>query len=119
MTASADIATTSRSQANGQAAENKTTAFDTIPQVAEARRYFQQRWKVPAGLTQTLEYQISISSDGTVQRITPLGQAAGDFIDRTSIPLVGESLVAPILSGRSIQLRLVLSADGKVQTFLE
>ncbi|MFM7448842.1 MAG: DUF4335 domain-containing protein [Leptolyngbyaceae cyanobacterium] len=108
-----------RSNNSKQSAETSATAFDTIPQVAEARRYFQQRWQVPNGLTQTLEYRLSVNPDGTVQRIIPLGQAAGDFIDRTAIPLVGEPLVAPIASGKGIQLRLVFNPDGSVQTFLE
>lgn len=101
------------------APEPTGTAFDTIPQVAEARRYFQQRWTPPQGLTQTLEYRITIAADGTVQGISPLGQASGDYVDRTGIPLVGESLVSPLKQGRSADIRLVLGSDGSVQTFLE
>jgi hypothetical protein len=96
-----------------------STAFDTIPQVAEARRYFQQRWKPPQGLTQTLEYTLVVSPNGSIQQIIPLGQAAGDYVDRTNIPLVGEPFVSPIKSGNTAKIRLVLSTDGKVQTFLE
>ena len=95
------------------------TAFDTIPQVAEVRRYFQQRWSPPQGLTQTLEYSLTIAPNGTIRQITPLGQTAGDFVDRTGIPLVGEPFVSPISNGRTARIRLVLSPDGKVQTFLE
>jgi hypothetical protein len=100
-------------------ADANSTAFDTLPQVAEARLYFQGRWTPPEGLTQTLEYRLLINPDGTIQRIIPLGQAAGDYVDRSGIPLVGEPLVSPIAAGRSIKIRLVLSPDGKVQTFLE
>ena len=95
------------------------TAFDTVPQVAEARRYFEQRWSPPQGLSQTLEYTLAVNPDGTVQGITPLGQAAGDYVDRTGIPLVGEPFVSANKDGRSAKIRVVLSPDGSVQTFLE
>jgi len=95
------------------------TAFDTIPQVAEARNFFQQRWQPPEGLTQTLEYTLMVNPNGTLQRIIPLGQASGDYIDRTGIPLVGEPFISPISGGRTARIRLVLSPDGKVRTFLE
>lgn len=100
-------------------ADSNSTAFDTIPQVAEVRRYFQSRWKPPAGLTQTLEYSLQLGSDGSLQRITPLGQSAGDYIDRTGIPLLGEPFVSPLQSDRTPPIRLVLGPDGNVQTFLE
>jgi hypothetical protein len=96
-----------------------TTLFDNIPQVAEVRSYFQKRWQPPSGLTQTLEYSLTLNSDGTIQRIIPLGKAAGDFIDRTDIPLPGEPFVSAIDGGRTPSIRLVLTPDGKVSTFLE
>jgi hypothetical protein len=108
-----------RGAAAGTRADANSTAFDTLPQVAEARRYFQERWTPPEGLTQTLEYSLVVNPDGTIQRIVPLGQAAGDYIDRSGIPLVGEAFVSPISTGRSIKIRLVLSPDGNAQTFLE
>jgi hypothetical protein len=95
------------------------TAFDTIPQVAEVRRYFQQRWTPPQGLGQVLEYRLLIGANGSIQQIVPLGLTAGDYIDRTGIPLIGEPFVSPINGKRSATVRLVLSPDGKVQTFLE
>ncbi len=104
---------------SGAPAAQTGTAFDTIPQVAEVRRYFQQRWSPPQGLAQTLEYTLTIAPNGTIRQITPLGQAAGDYIDRTGIPLVGEPFVSPLSNGRNARIRLVLSPDGKVQTFLE
>jgi hypothetical protein len=93
--------------------------LDKIPQVAEVKNYFEQRWKPPAGLNQTLEYSLSLNSDGSIQRIRPLGQAAGDFIDRTNIPLPGEPFVSAVAGGSSPTIRLVLTPDGKVNTFLE
>ncbi|MBD2037171.1 DUF4335 domain-containing protein [Leptolyngbya sp. FACHB-321] len=103
----------------GAPAEQMDTAFDTIPQIAEARQYFQQRWTPPQGLTQTLEYTLLVNADGSIQRIVPLGQAAGNYIDRTGGPLAGEPFVSAISGGRNAKVRLVLSPDGSVKTFLE
>jgi Domain of unknown function (DUF4335) len=100
-------------------AEQPGTAFDTIPQVAEARRYFQQRWNPPQGLTQTLEYTLLVSANGSIQRTIPLGQAAGDYVDRTGIPLTGEPFVSALSRGQGAKIRLVLGPNGSVQTFLE
>lgn len=95
------------------------TLFDTIPQVAEARSYFQERWQPPADLKEPLEYTLQLDANGSIQRITPLGQAAGDYIDRTNMPLPGEAFVSAVAEGKSPRIRLVLRPSGKVQTFLE
>jgi hypothetical protein len=104
---------------NSAASQAGSSAFDTIPQVAEARTYFKQRWKPPEGLTQTLEYSLQINSNGSIQSITPLKQASGAYIDRTNMPLLGEPFVSPIAGGRSARIRLVLEPNGDVRTFLE
>lgn len=96
-----------------------STAFDTIPQVAEVRSYFQQRWKPPEGLTQTLEYSLRLDANGSIQTITPLRQASGEYIDRTSIPLVGDAFVSPLKGRQNAKIRLVLEPTGQVQAFLE
>ena len=92
---------------------------DVIPQVAEVRSYLQQRWKPPSGLTQTLEYYLILNGDGSIQRIIPLGQAAGKYIDTTSIPLPGEPFVSGNIGGRNPKIRVVFTTDGKVATFLD
>ncbi len=102
-----------------QVATNSTTAFDAIPQVAEVRSYFQERWQPPQGLSQILEYRLLLTANGSLQRIVPLGQASEQYIDRTNMPLMGEPFVAPTQDGSTPQIRLVLKPDGKVQTFLE
>jgi hypothetical protein len=101
------------------AANTPSTAFDTIPQVAEVRDYFQERWKPIEGLTQTLEYSLILNPNGTIQNITPLKQASGDYIDRTGMPLLGDPFVSPLKDGKTAKIRLVLEPDGKVKTFLE
>ncbi|MBE9149040.1 DUF4335 domain-containing protein [Coleofasciculus sp. LEGE 07092] len=93
--------------------------FDTIPQVAQARNYLQQRWLPPEELTKTLEYRLWLSSDGSIERIYPVGNAASIYIDRTGIPLIGEPFVSPVEGGSKAPIRAVLYPDGKVETFLE
>ena len=109
----------SRSAVRGGDRAANATAFDTIPQVAEVRTYFQQRWKPPEGLTQTLEYSLILAPNGSIQSIVPLRQLSGDYIDRTGMPLVGDPFVSALSNERSAKIRLVLTADGKVQAFLE
>lgn len=95
------------------------TLFDALPQVAEARSYFEENWKPPEGLKDTLEYSLQVDASGSIQQITPLGQAAGDYIDRTNMPLVGEPFVSANSEGKNPRIRVVLRPSGKVQAFLE
>ncbi len=99
-------------------AKSTATALN-LPQVAEARDYFKQHWEPPQSLKQPLEYNLVLDIDGTIQRIEPIGQEARNYVDRTGIPLIGERFVSPIASGQTAIIRLVLSPDGKVQTFAE
>ncbi|QHG14627.1 DUF4335 domain-containing protein [Nostoc sp. ATCC 53789] len=92
------------------------TLFDT-PQVAEAREYLKKRWQPPTGLGQTLEYSLIVSVDGTVERIFPLNKAAREFVDSTGMPEVGKPFVSANTRGQDVRIRVVLSPDGKVQTF--
>ncbi|MDJ1170534.1 DUF4335 domain-containing protein [Roseofilum sp. BLCC_M154] len=100
-------------------ARGENSLFDNIPQVAEARRYFEQRWTPPESLDKTIEYNIALNSDGTVQGITPLGETAATYLDRTGMPLLGERLVSPLEGNLQPSLRVVLNPDGTVQTFLQ
>ncbi|MBD2528140.1 DUF4335 domain-containing protein [Nostoc flagelliforme FACHB-838] len=92
------------------------TLFDT-PQVAEAREYLRKRWQPPSGLGQTLEYSLIVSVDGTVERIFPLNKAAREFVDNAGMPEVGKPFVSANTRGQNLRIRVVLSPDGKVQTF--
>lgn len=102
---------------NNVAANNRL--FDTIPQVAEVRNKLQQGWTPPTDLTQSLQYSMMLSGDGTIERIIPLTEAAKKYMDRTGIPIVGEPFVSPIDGGGNPQMRVVFNTDGKVETFLE
>jgi len=93
--------------------------FDTIPQVAQARTYLQQRWQPPEDLTKALEYRLFIAPDGSIERIIPLGQASQVHIEQTGIPLVGEPFVSPVEGDRNPTIRVVLNPNGQVETFLE
>ncbi len=104
---------------NSASSDDKTRIFDSIPQVAEARNYFQQRWKPPQGLTQSLQYSLVVGSDGSIERIIPLTEAAKRYIDRTNIPLPGGQFVSPLQGKTNAQIRVVLNADGKVEALLE
>jgi hypothetical protein len=102
---------------DSQIATNRNTAFDSVPQIAEVRDYFSRTWEPPTELTQTLEYRLVLNTDGTIQRIIPLGEASERFVDRTSMPLMGDPFVTPLQDIPQLQVRLVLSPDGRVQTF--
>lgn len=102
----------------GESSANNT-AFDTIPQVAEVRTYFQQKWQPPEGLAQILEYSIRLNAEGKIETISPLRQASGDYIDRTGMPLIGEPFVSPLKGRQTAKIRVVLEPNGQVKTFLE
>ncbi|MEG4278453.1 DUF4335 domain-containing protein [Microcoleus sp. MON1_C1] len=106
---------------NNQAAasQKNPTLFDTIPQVSEARTYFEERWKPPEGMEQTLEYSVLIDENGSVQTIVPMGKAAADYIEQINMPLVGEPFVSAVSNGKNPKIRVVLRPNGRVQTFLE
>ena len=97
----------------------QAAAFAPTPQVNEVREYFQQRWKPPSGLSEPLEYSIVLDVDGSVQRIEPLGKAARNYVDRSGLPLIGEPFVSANPQGETPRVRVILGADGKVQSFLE
>jgi hypothetical protein len=113
------LASSSATSEADRSDKTQTSLLDTIPQVGEARQYFQARWKPPESLKQTLEYRLVLSQDGSISRIVPLGQASKIYLDRTSIPLIGESFVSPLEVAGNPQIRLVLSPDGTVRTFME
>ena len=98
---------------------DRRSALNQIPQLAEAREYFQQRWNPPDSLPKTIEYSLVLNPDGTIQQIIPLGRTAKTFLDRTPIPLLGEPFVSPLESEFQPTIRLVLHPDGAVQTFVQ
>jgi hypothetical protein len=90
-----------------------------IVQLQEVTSYFKQKWQIPGDLKQTLEYRLILNRDGSIQRIIPIGKASEIYVDRTNIPLMGEPFVSPLQNRDSATIRLLLSPDGEVKTFLE
>ena len=90
-----------------------------LVQLQEISSYFRNKWKSPQDLKQTLEYRLILSQDGSINRIIPIGKAAGIYLDRTNIPLLGEPFVSPFTEQEIMTVRLLLSPDGEVRTFLE
>ncbi len=95
------------------------TLLDAIPQVAEARQYFQQRWQPPENLAQTLEYRLIVQSDGSLKQAVPLGKAATLYYPQAGIPNPGSAFVSTLDVSGNQTIRLVLSPNGTVKTFLE
>jgi hypothetical protein len=100
-------------------AKENATVFDTTPQVAEVRTYFQANWQPPEGLSENLDYSLIITANGAVQEIIPLTKVSENFRDRVTMPPPGAPFLSPIKNGGNLRIRLVLSPDGKVQTFPE
>ncbi|YAI81972.1 MAG: DUF4335 domain-containing protein [cyanobacterium endosymbiont of Rhopalodia sterrenbergii] len=98
---------------------SQITLLDAIPQVAEARQYFQQRWQPPRNLSQTLEYRLIVQPDGSLKRAVPLGKAAIVYYQKASIPTPGSAFVSALDISENQTIRLVLSPNGRVKTFLE
>ncbi|WP_255611326.1 DUF4335 domain-containing protein [Synechocystis sp. PCC 7339] len=96
-----------------------TNLLDTIPQVAEVRKFYQQQWQPAEDQTQTLEYRLQIEPNGTVKRTVPLGRAASIYMARLPQPAPGEPLVSPLADDRTETIRLVLTPLGDVKAFLE
>ncbi|GBF79677.1 DUF4335 domain-containing protein [Aphanothece sacrum] len=97
----------------------ETTLLDAIPQVAEARQYIQQRWQPAADVKQTLEYRLIVGPDGSLKQAVPLGKAATLYLASTGLPKPGDSFVSKLDLSENQTIRLVLTPNGRVQTFLE
>ena len=92
-------------------------APEPIPQIAEIKDYFQQRWSLPENLNQVLAYRLVISPAGTIESITPISSAAETYRDRITLPLPNEPISSPIQTGESLSLRLVFGPNGAVIVF--
>jgi hypothetical protein len=92
------------------------TATDRAEQV---QQYFKTRWQPPTDLKETLQYNLSISNNGSLLSITPVGKTSATYLDRTNMPLLNESFISPSNNSESTKIRLILNPDGTVQTFQE
>jgi hypothetical protein len=85
----------------------------------EVKNYFNKHWQPPTGLTQTLEYSLVLNKDGSLERISPLSNAAAKYIDKANMPLPDSQLISPREQEGKTNIHLVLSPDGKVKAELE
>ena len=110
---------TTLAKPNSPTAIDPDSKISQIPQQAEIESYLQQKWQPPASLNKTLEYRLFLAQDGSLARVMALGKISGIFLDRTGIPLKGESFVSPLENQDSAIIRLLLSPDGEIKTFVE
>lgn len=100
-------------------AQQQSTLFDTIPQVAEVRDYVASRWQPTSLPPKTLEYRVTLNADGSLNRVEPLGAAAQQYLAQVPLPTAAAGFVSPTASGARPSIRLLLRQDGTVQTFLD
>ena len=97
----------------------ETTLLDAIPQVAQVRQYFKERWEPPQNLQQTLEYRLIVQEDGSLKQTIPLGRSAAIYLSQIPFPTPGSDFVSPLATPSSQTIRLVLIPNGRVKTLLE
>jgi hypothetical protein len=100
------------------AAANRKTSLDSN-QLAEIRNYFNKRWNPPRGISQPIEYSLTVGVDGALEQILPLGKSARDNVDRAGIPKIGQPFVSSSRNGQNVKVRAVFNPNGKVQVFPE
>lgn len=99
-------------------AEHKAKS-DKNSTAVEVKNYFNKHWQRPSGLTQTLEYSLVLNKDGSLERISPLSNAAAKYIDKANMPLPDSQLISPRKEEGKTNIHLMLSPDGKVKAELE
>lgn len=85
----------------------------------DVKQYFQGKWQPPENLRQSIEYRLKFNQNGSLAKVTPIGQVAIVFLDRTGIPLLGEKITSSFSDQDQVTVRLILSPNGNVQTFQE
>lgn len=90
-----------------------------LSQSQEIKAYFEDRWQPPKDLKQSLEYRLYLNSDGSIKRVIPIGKASELYLDRTNIPVQGETFVSPLNKSQKSTIRLLLNPNGGIKTFAE
>ncbi|ERN41650.1 hypothetical protein KR51_00017280 [Rubidibacter lacunae KORDI 51-2] len=93
-------------------------ASESIATAGEVRAYFQSRWQPPNDLNSTLEYRLILDANGALERAIALGTDSQAFQSAAQLPPVGTQFASPT-PGQRATVRLVLTPDGSVRTFLE
>ena len=86
---------------------------------AEVKQYFQDKWQVPENLQQSIEYRLQVENNGTLTKVTPVGQVAAIFLEQTPIPRNDKIITSSFATLSYLTVRLILSPNGSVQTFAE
>lgn len=107
------------SQSQTQSSTPKTNLTKDKVREKEVKQYFQKKWQPPESLKQSIEYRLIIDKEGSLQRVIPIGQASVTFLDRTGIPLMGDMIASSATENKQAIVRLILSPNGNVETFLE
>jgi Domain of unknown function (DUF4335) len=104
---------------NARSNVGQSSLFDTIGQVAEVRDYVASRWQPTSPPPRTLEYRLTLNPDGSLAQVDPLGASAQQYLGQLPLPAPKSPFVSAIASGGKPTVRLVLSPDGTVKTFLD
>ncbi|AFZ43770.1 hypothetical protein PCC7418_1584 [Halothece sp. PCC 7418] len=107
-----------RKQVNLPTKPQPETLFDHTPQVAQIRKYFQSRWNPPENLKQDIEYQMIINSNGSLEKIIPLGTVAQNYVSLLPFPKLNQDFVSASPTQTQQNIRLVFRPSGQVETFL-
>jgi hypothetical protein len=91
------------------------------PAIQAAKRYLQAKWKADPKEFNPLQYVIEISgNNGTIKSVSPQGEAAQSYLQKTGIIKAGERLISPTASGNADwKIRAILQPDGNVDAFVE
>lgn len=104
----------------GRKAPGNTDAAYVAPQSAHVqnlRQYLSQRWQVPAGLPQPLQYQLTLNANGSLKQVQPLDKVATQYLEQIPLPALNQPFIAPLQPSQTSHIRLVLKPDGTVQVF--
>ena len=102
--------------------DNNIASKNTITkpnQSQQIQAYFKNKWQPPADLNQSLEYRLYLNPNGSIKRVVPIGKASQLYLERTNIPVNGETFISPLDESQKSTIRLLLNPDGGIQTFAE
>jgi hypothetical protein len=106
---------------NRQAPTTVTSSYAAAlsPQAVAISQYIRERWQVPAGLSQPLQYQLTLNPNGSLKQVQPLNSLATRYLPQVPLPATHQPFIAPFQSAQPALVRLVLQPNGTVQTFVE
>jgi hypothetical protein len=91
------------------------------PTLQATKRYLQGKWQADPQYANPLQYVIEVNGkNGKIQNVSPQGEAAQSYLQKTGIIKTGERLISPNASGNNNpRIRVVLQPDGNVDAFDE